>query len=178
MKPHADIQENIEPQETQRTKFKLRRAPLVGAPWSDLLNQYRTEFDDRVLVCEPNNCDPEYQLRCFGGISIDVCRFSSRCEPDITQFGWYTGIVETRGYCPDIVHCYLDEATAEWVDYTAPAEIITRAAYVCHRIVSRGFRVKVIIDQAYFEDADLAKRVTGAWMDQMCERKSELMQEP
>jgi hypothetical protein len=160
-------------------KLKLRRVSLTNAPWGATLDKFRPECDGRVLVLElDSTTDIERDADCFN-LEIDVTSFSAPCNGDLEKYGWYDAVVEHVGYNPDIVHCHFNEGSGEWVDYLAPAKIVTRAAYVIYR--SRRHegqtccRTAAIVAQAYVDDAELAKRVTGKWLDQMRGRKAELI---
>jgi hypothetical protein len=159
--------------------LRLRRVSLSNAPWGANLDEFRPEYDGRVLVHElDSTIDIERHANCFN-LEIDVTSFSAPCNGDLAKYGWYDAVVERVGYDPAIVHCYLNEGNGEWNDYLAPARILTRAAYVIYR----GRRheeqhccwTAAIIVQAYIDDEELAKRVTGKWLDQMRGRKAELM---
>ena len=158
--------------------LKLRRVSLPDAPWGATLDKFRPEYDGRVLVLElDSTTDLECDARCFN-LDIDVTSFNAPCSEDLTRYGWYDAVVERVGYDPAIVHCYFNEGNGEWVDYLAPAKIITRAAYVIYREQREGRNgcwTAAIIAQAYIDDEELAKRVTGKWLDQMRGRKAELI---
>jgi hypothetical protein len=57
------------------------------------------------------------------------------------------------------------------IDYFAPAKIVTRCAYILYRD-GNAFKGQAIIAQAYFEDEELVKKVTGAWLDLKRDQKS------
>jgi hypothetical protein len=159
-------------------KLKLRRVALPGAPWSAILDEFRPEYDGRVLVLElDSTTDIERDASCFN-LEIDFTSHNSPCHGDLEKYGWYDSVVERVGYDPNIVHCHFDEFLGVWIDYFAPGKIITRAAYaICRDGHARRlcWRTAAIIAQAYIDDEELAKRVTGKWLDQMRERKAELI---
>jgi hypothetical protein len=159
-------------------KLKLRRVLLTNAPWGATLDKFRPEYDGRVLVLElDSTTDIERDASCLN-LEIDFTSHNSPCHGDLEKYGWYDSVVERVGYDPDVVHCYLNEGNGEWVDYLAPAKIVTRAAYAIYRDGHASWlcwRTAAIIAQAYVDDSELAKRVTGKWLDQMRERKAELI---
>ncbi len=159
-------------------KLKLRRVALPGAPWGATLDKFRPEYDGRVLVLElDSKTDLECDARCFN-LDIDVTSFNAPCNKELEKFGWFDAQVGRVGYHTDIVHCHFDEVRG-WIDYLAPAKIVTRAAYVIYRDRHDGrnwcCRTAALIAQAYINDEELAKRATGAWLDQIRERKAKLI---
>jgi hypothetical protein len=159
-------------------KLKLRRVSLAGAPWGATLDKFRPEYDGRVLVLElDSSTDIERDANCFN-LEIDVTSHGAPCNGDLEKYGWYDAVVERVGYNPDLVHCYFYEGSGEWVDYLAPAKIVTRAAYVIYRDGHANrycCRTAAIIAQAYIDDEELTKRVTGKWLDEMRGRKAALI---
>jgi hypothetical protein len=114
-------------------ELKLRRVSLTDAPWGATLDKFRPEYDGRVLVLElDSTTDIERDADCFN-LNIDVTSFSAPCNGDLVKYGWYDSVVERVGYDPNIVHCHFDELLGVWIDYLAPAKIITRAAYAIYR---------------------------------------------
>jgi hypothetical protein len=121
--------------------------------------------------------DIERDGNCFN-LEIDVTSHNAPCNEELAKYCWYDAVVERVGYDPAVVHCHFDELLGLWIDYLAPAKILTRAAYAIYRDGHTRrlcWRTAAIIAQSYIDDEELTKRVTGKWLDQMRERKAELI---